>query len=283
MRAEIGDLDGYPRSGVDSTAMILSCPKCATGYFVEDGDIPAAGRTVRCAACGERWIATPQSSTLPPGSRPGAAGAAVPTAFRAKVSLRRRWREAAFAGAVLGIAAVAVGLIAGSAIVFRTDVARAAPGLAAVYAAIGLPVNRLGLVIEQVRAEPTLQQGHAALAVEGVIRNIEDTTIAAPPLRIALLDPHGRALDARIATAASLSIAPGAKRRFAVAILDPPLAATNLEVGFAPGAKGRMAGTLSSPPSEATGDLALKGAIDPAPAPKSAPAAQAASAANIQS
>ena len=40
--------------------MILTCPECATGYFVEDGQIRPGGRTVRCAACGARWKALPE-------------------------------------------------------------------------------------------------------------------------------------------------------------------------------------------------------------------------------
>src|SRR5579871_1981003 len=60
MRAEIGNLDeGFARAS-DSVVMILTCPECATGYFVEDDQIPAAGRSVRCAACGHRWSARPE-------------------------------------------------------------------------------------------------------------------------------------------------------------------------------------------------------------------------------
>lgn len=35
--------------------MILTCPSCGTQYSVKDGAIPAEGRRVRCAACGESW------------------------------------------------------------------------------------------------------------------------------------------------------------------------------------------------------------------------------------
>ena len=37
--------------------MILTCPECATSYFVDDSKIPEAGREVRCASCGARWHA----------------------------------------------------------------------------------------------------------------------------------------------------------------------------------------------------------------------------------
>ena len=35
--------------------MILTCPSCGTQYVVKDGAIPATGRQVRCAACGNSW------------------------------------------------------------------------------------------------------------------------------------------------------------------------------------------------------------------------------------
>ena len=37
--------------------MILTCPECASRYFVDDSKVGAAGRVVRCAACGTRWTA----------------------------------------------------------------------------------------------------------------------------------------------------------------------------------------------------------------------------------
>jgi predicted Zn finger-like uncharacterized protein len=37
--------------------MILTCPSCASSYFVDDDKIGVSGRTVRCASCGETWFA----------------------------------------------------------------------------------------------------------------------------------------------------------------------------------------------------------------------------------
>ena len=61
--------------------MILTCPNCGTQYAVKDGAIPAQGRKVRCASCGESWhqdaqegagesVAEPADPPAPPSSDP---------------------------------------------------------------------------------------------------------------------------------------------------------------------------------------------------------------------
>ena len=63
--------------------MILTCPECATSYFVDDSRISPAGRTVKCSNCGARWTASPESAE-PPQEEPAppeAAPAAEPPAF----------------------------------------------------------------------------------------------------------------------------------------------------------------------------------------------------------
>src|ERR1700712_5101742 len=66
--------------------MILTCPECATSYFVDDSRIAAAGRTVKCSSCGARWTALPEGAgpPAPPPPKP-APGAAPPPAPRDEV------------------------------------------------------------------------------------------------------------------------------------------------------------------------------------------------------
>ena len=37
--------------------MILTCPRCATRYLVDEAQVWTTGRTVQCEACGQRWRA----------------------------------------------------------------------------------------------------------------------------------------------------------------------------------------------------------------------------------
>ncbi|WP_411287486.1 DUF3426 domain-containing protein [Phenylobacterium sp.] len=240
--------------------MILTCPECATSYFVDDARIPAAGRTVKCANCGARWMAVqpePESAPQPvadelvetalevevddatPGivppapedfeiiAEPAPHRRVRPTTARARPKTEAR--NTAFVW--IGMAAVVAAMIA-AALVFRTEVVRLWPQTSAAFAGVGLPVNSLGLVIEAVRFEPTFQGGRPVLSVTGTIRNVRTTAIAAPPIRISLLDRAGKPLSAKIARPIEADIPGGAKRYFAVIIADPPSGAADLDVTF---------------------------------------------------
>ncbi|MDP3175665.1 MAG: DUF3426 domain-containing protein, partial [Phenylobacterium sp.] len=161
-------------------------------------------------------------------------GEALPKVFRAKADTERKVRQAATTGAIWAAVAAALAIVIALAVVFRSDVVRLWPKSAAAYATIGLPVNALGLVIENVSAEPSLQDGHAALSIAGAIRNIQDRPATTPPLKISLLNKAGKAVATQIARPADPRIPPGETRHFAIAILDPPSTAHDLEVTFAP-------------------------------------------------
>src|SRR5258708_10894831 len=104
IRPEIGDLEVFLAQASDSLAMILTCPECATGYFVDDAQIRPGGRSVKCAACGARWIAQPDRPLeLVASSEEGAVGREaaaeapltaddLPKAFRARATNQQKLR-----------------------------------------------------------------------------------------------------------------------------------------------------------------------------------------------
>ena len=176
--------------------MILICPKCAASYAVKKGQIRSDGRTVRCTACGHKWVAHPKDvRPLPlkqadPEPRPQPApdpppepvpdqpvsaesepppdeetapevDLAIPRPKPTRAPSRRfgppaRLVWAGFA-AVLAITALALALL-------RDHVVRVWPKTAALYAAAGMSVNGVGLLIEDVRLAPAVQNGQAVLA-----------------------------------------------------------------------------------------------------------------------
>ena len=256
--------------------MILTCPECASRYFVDDSKVGSAGRVVRCAACGNRWTARNEDA-LDLFEEPSAAdlaaepnltaldgapnpaddleapvsalpGEELPKVFRARADAERRLKEAKTTGVIWGgmVAVMVIFLVAAG--VFRMNVARLWPTTAGAYAFARMPVNNVGLVVENLKAEPTMRNGHAALTITGVLRNITDRAVSTPPLRVALLNEHGKRVAGKLAAAADPLIPPSQTRHFSVTVLDPPKSANTLEVGFAlePGAT-RKAGAAPTP------------------------------------
>lgn len=228
--------------------MILTCPSCATSYSVEEAKLGPAGRTVRCAACGERWTAKPESeleltatvveaAVADPTSedRPLAEAPAgdLPKVFRARAKEAKGVRTAVVHGAVWAGMAACLAILIAAAAFFRMDVVQLVPRASGAYAMVGMPVNPVGLEFEQVSARPALQDGHDALVVSGVIRNVQDRALAAPALKISVLDKAGKAVAHKVAEADPMRIAPGQTRHFVIAVLDPPATADDVEVAFA--------------------------------------------------
>lgn len=221
--------------------MILTCPDCATRYFVGEGAVPAGGRVVRCAACAAEWRAFPEASeplTLA-SSEPKAAGdeprkpEAVSSQFRAKAKAQRQTRDAAAAGAVWAGLAVALAVLFGAAALFRVDVVRLWPRTAGAYAAVRLPVNPTGLVPEQVQGGPGLENGRAVLVVTGMLRNVTAAPRPPAPLRVALFDAARRRIAAQVVRVGARPIGPGESRPFQATFVDPPLTAAEFGVDFA--------------------------------------------------
>lgn len=237
--------------------MILTCPECATSYFADESAI-GYGRTVRCGSCGVTWrvqAETPFELELephepliaeepedveedildrPPSELPGEM---LPKAFRARAESDRRLREAAVQGAVWAGLGAAFALVLAAAVVFRIDVVRVWPRSASAYAAVGLPVNAVGLTIEDAHALPSLQDGHPALLVSGILRNVRPKAVVSPPLSVVLRDKDNQPLLTRVFSPGDPEIPPGQTRTFAISLVDPPMGAANVDIDFVLGRK----------------------------------------------
>jgi hypothetical protein len=89
-------------------------------------------------------------------------------------------------------AAALVGAMA--AVGARAQIVAIAPAAGGFYAAIGLPVNPVGLAIADVSARLGAGGDKSVLAVEGALLNLTGKATAAPNLRIALRAADGREL-----------------------------------------------------------------------------------------
>ena len=232
--------------------MILTCPECATRYFVDDRRLGPIGRTVRCASCGASWRARAEDEApLELGVSPGEAAAAsrieeplsfkpvdpqdlpapeLPKAFRAKQEQKRRARQLAATGAVWAGLALGFTALMFCAWVFRVDVVRIFPRAAAAYALAR--VNATGLQFEAVGAQPVTEDA-GTVVVQGRLRNVVSQRAAVPLVRITLLDKQGIRMKQRVIQLDQAWVAPGATLPFQVRLSDPRAAAADVDVSFA--------------------------------------------------
>jgi predicted Zn finger-like uncharacterized protein len=235
--------------------MILTCPECATRYFVDDERVGMSGRTVRCAACGSSWraqaeepldlvtsaeegavarVAGESASFKPnePAALSDVPAQELPKTFRAKTEQKRKVREAATAGVVWGMMCAGFALILGGAYLFRVDVVKLYPKAAGAYAMAGVPVNPTGLVFEKIAATPA-PDGLAAVTVTGDVRNVVGHLASAPPIRVALLDKSGARISTQMLKLPVSALAPGKAQAFSISLPDPKAAAVDVDVVFA--------------------------------------------------
>jgi predicted Zn finger-like uncharacterized protein len=231
--------------------MILTCPACATSYFVPDDAIGPNGRRVRCKSCGHDWRATLEDEPLElsaatedvaveagfgkrdetPESLAETPAPELPRAFRAKAEQQRKMRRAATQGAVwAGLAVVFLSLL-GAAYAFRLPIVQAWPQAAAVYKLVGAPVNLAGLEFEAVGAKIAAHDP-GKVVVSGALRNIRDNEVVAPPVRVALLDARGGEVAHRIVRLEAAPVLPGKVLGFAVIIPDADHKAAGVGVDF---------------------------------------------------
>jgi predicted Zn finger-like uncharacterized protein len=240
--------------------MILTCTSCGTRYSVDGAKFPAAGRTVRCAKCGNSWhqaaetpaeplpetevlSSAPARETRPAGDEakgfesfpastasPTRAFAPQPTVAEPRPSL---WPMLKVAGGwALLIGSVLV--IAAAAVRYRQTIAVAWPQSAGVYSSLGLHVNTSGIDFRSVDYRRESEDGQVVLAVTGVIVNTGSRELAVPQtVRVTLSDASNHELYHWTFKPTATVLAPGQSVPFVTRLSSPPAAARHLEVRFA--------------------------------------------------
>ena len=230
--------------------MIVTCPSCEAKYRVDAAALEARGGRAKCASCGHVWTVEDEALTLSepvaaPRAEPAAEAAPEPepkpslrekphAAIRARADAKRRKARLAAEGAGwLGVAACLAVVLAG-AVLFRIDVVQTWPRAAGAYAAVGLPVNPVGLEVDGLEARLAEEDGAPVLIVEGEVRNVTGRDRAAPPLRARVLGADGAVLAEWSVMLESPSFQAGAAERFRTTFPAPPEAAARVDVILAP-------------------------------------------------
>jgi predicted Zn finger-like uncharacterized protein len=238
--------------------MILSCTSCGTRYAVDGSKFPAAGRTVRCAKCGNSWH---QAAEAPPESQPdtmaasAAPGQGVPahqpenfesfpangaSPTHAFVPQPAQTGPRTPIGPALAVVAGWVGLIAVvlliavSAVRYRQDIAVIWPQSAGVYSRLGLHVSASEIDFRQVKYHQDSEDGQVVLAVTGVIVNAGPRELPVPQtVRVTLSDASNHELYHWTFKPSATVLGPGQSVPFVTRLSSPPAAARHLEVRFA--------------------------------------------------
>jgi predicted Zn finger-like uncharacterized protein len=129
-------------------------------------------------------------------------------------------------------AAVLIGILAFAAIGSRATIVRAAPDLAGLYAAIGLPVNLRGLEFSGLKTMHEMQDGIPVLVIEGEIVNVSRQPAEVPRLRLAVLGPDARELYSWTALLPRSVLPEGEKVSFRSRLAAPPADGKQVMVRF---------------------------------------------------
>ena len=141
-----------------------------------------------------------------------------------------RSRQGSAASAVVIVSALAAGM---AAVAHKEAVVRAWEPSAALFAAIGLPVNVRGLSFGALRSAIDREDTVPILTLEGTIANIRDRSVPVPALRIALRDAKHRELYSWMTAAPKAALAPGETVAFRSRLAAAPDQAQDVVVSFA--------------------------------------------------
>lgn len=256
--------------------MIITCPHCQTRYQVAFEAIGSAGRKVQCAHCQGDWHATltpepdpdqfvdpvfedaldeameaetqavaptPQFASEPIEAPAQNATDSVEARRRQRDFLKRRRRMRSHLpmgrmrrGVRIGaytILALALAL----AVAGREILVEHIPDFAGVYAALGLPVNVVGLDFDALQSFRGRREGREFLTVSGEIVGLSTRPVPVPPLIVTLLDEAEQALYQWSVAAQVPTLGAGERSFFETQLAAPPSSASAVRLTFATSAR----------------------------------------------
>ena len=211
--------------------MLIICPTCSSEYALATDRIGATGRVVRCAACRSVWFVQPvetaetadsevehaDSAAAPPGRFGRGKTAPVPARRSGRLPL----------ALTLGLAA-ALGL----SVAMREPIVRHVPESAAAFAALGLPVNLVGLQLGAVSSELAEEANGRVLLISGEIVNGGSHPLPVPPLALTIEGEAGELLYNWSDRTDRGEIAPHEAKRFQAKLSSPPPDGRRVLVSF---------------------------------------------------
>ncbi|MET3899201.1 putative Zn finger-like uncharacterized protein [Devosia sp. UYZn731] len=165
-------------------------------------------------------------------------------ALVAKLPMARLRRVARVAGAV-----VLVGLLAAS-YFGRVQVVEQFPAMAGVYAAIGLPVNVIGLEFDRLTTLRTLREGKEVLVVSAQIVGLQKAPVMVPAVVVTLLGASGNGIYEWSVTPDVRDMMAGERATFETQLPLPPVDAVNVRLSFAGGGSTRSAAPVQPASTE---------------------------------
>jgi predicted Zn finger-like uncharacterized protein len=129
----------------------------------------------------------------------------------------------------------------------RTDLVRWFPALAGLYAAMGLPVNVVGLEFQASKTMTSFRAGKPVMLITSRIRSVSAQTVPVPPVLVSLLDGGGATVYEWTVTPKAGEMAPGDILEFSTEVSAPPEGAVTVRLSFTTpraGTAGATTGTL---------------------------------------
>jgi predicted Zn finger-like uncharacterized protein len=115
---------------------------------------------------------------------------------------------------------------------WRSDVVRAMPQTASLFAAIGLPVNLRGLAFTDVKTTKEMHDGVPVLLVQGTISNVARQPREVARLRFSMRNGAGREIYTWTTLPARSVLAPGDSLPFQTRLASPPTEGREVVVRF---------------------------------------------------